>query len=444
LSSSESRPSGAINDVIFEQILLESPRTPRPVDFKADGFSAEINFYENLDQPYITGNITIVDSRAVLSRIDILGGETITFVIKSTKENTDYITKKFYISSIVAIKKLDNNKEMYTFHLKEDVEYQSNLINVNRSYADKCGSIINKIAKDYLDREVVSTNKDKQAIKTIIPNLDPLEAMTWIKNRASTIEGYPFYLYSTLYDNKLRFVDLGSFLRATVINREPFNYNSAATTDTTSGNNRRTILNFECRHTEDLHSLIKLGLIGSHYEYIDITKNDRKQFDFDVVKDLLKPMITSNTLQRNQSNPLYSPVYTHNEKPFNEYQSRSITRIGGIDAFENKLSYGEANTKADYKLDVIADAVHNIMHKAPMTVMLSGYDFMDGGAPVTIGNSIRLQFQLSDPDIAPEEDNRDLKLSGDYLIFSARHIFSGGVYNIELGCVKLGNYRSAS
>lgn len=444
MSNSTERPGGAINDYIFEQILFESPRIPQAVDLKSEGISVEINFYENLDQPYVTGNIVIIDRRAVLSRIDVLGGETITFIIKSTKEISSEITKKFYISKISAITKLDNNTETYFLNLVEDSEFESNIINVNRSYNDKCGVMINKIAKNYLKKEVVSSNNDKQSIKAIIPNLSPMEAMVWIKNRASTVNGYPFYLYSSLYDNKLRFADLGTFIQYPVINKEPFVYNSSTSTDVNTGINRRTILNFECKNTENLYSLIKLGLIGSHYEYIDITKNDNKKFDFDVVNDLLKPLISKNVLQKNQDNPLYSPAYTYNEKPFNEYQSRSVARIGGIDAFENALSYSESNTRADYKLDVIADAMNNIMHKAPMIVMLSGYDFIDGNKPTTIGNNIRLEFELSDPDIPPEEDNIDTKLSGDYLIFSARHIFSQGRYNVELGCVKLGNYRSST
>lgn len=444
MSANTERPGGSINDYIFEQILLESPRIPQAIDLKSEGISAEINFYENLDQPYITGNITIIDQRAVLSRIDILGGETITFTIKSTKESTRRIEKKFYIASIAAITKLDNNTESYFLRLVEDVEYESNLLNVNRSYSDKCGIVIDKIAKNYLGKEVVSSNTDKQSFKGIIPNLDPLEAMVWVKNRASTINGYPFYLYSSLFDNKLRFADLSSFLQYPVMNKEAFVYNSSTSTEANTGISRRTILNFECRNTEDLYSLIKLGLVGSRYEYIDVIKNDRKEFDFDIVADLLKPLVSKNILQRNQNNPLYSPSYTYNEKPFNQYQSRKITRIGGTDAFENALSYSESNTKADYKLDVIADAMHNIMHKAPMIVMLSGYDFIDGNKPTTVGNNIRLEFELSDPDIPPEEDNIDKKLSGDYLIFSARHIFSQGVYNVELGCVKLGNYRSTT
>lgn len=444
MRSTESNSGGYIDDVIFEEILLQSPRVARQIDLKSNGFTVEINFFENLDQPYVTGNITIVDSQAVLSRVDILGGETLSFKFRSTKENSNVIFKNFYIASIGAIKKLDNNKEVYVLHLIEDVEYESNLININRSYNAKCSSIINKIAKDYLRREVISSNNDKQSIKVIVPNMAPLDTMSWIKNRASTIDGYPFYLYSTIYDDKLRFVDLGSFLRYQVINTEPFVYNSVATTEVTGGLNRRTILNFECQHTEDLYSLINLGLIGSKYEYIDVVKNDVKKFNFDIVKDLLNPLIATNTLQRNQNNPLYSPAYTYNEKPFNQIQSRTISRIGGNDAFEQAFSYSETNARADYRLDVISDAMHNIMHKAPMTVMLSGYDFIDGKNPTTIGNNIRLQFELSDIDRTVEEDKRDLKLSGDYLIFSARHIFSQGTYNVELGCVKLANYRSST
>lgn len=433
---------GFIDDYEFVQVSLESPRAPRIIDFKDDGLAVEVNFFENLDQPYVTGNITIVDSRGILSKLDILGGETITFTLKSNKENSKEITKKFYISAIISITKVDSNREVYQFHLKEDHEYESNLINVNRSYSDKCSSIIEKIAKNYINKEIISSGNDKQSTKIIIPNLNPIDAMSWIKNRATTVDGYPFYLYSTLYDNKLRFIDLGTMLQGTPMNAEAFVYGFSASSQPTGGDNRRVIIDFECKHTEDLYSLIRLGLVGSDYEYIDLVKNDRKQFKFDIVKDLLKPIIEKNVLPKNQNNPTYSTKYNLNGKSFNELQSRKITRLGGVEAFDGALSYSESSTLADYKLDVISDSMHNILHKAPMTVMLSGYDFIDGNQNTSIGNIIRLEFEQADPDLTAEDDPRDLKLSGDYLIFSARHIFSQGKYRIELGCVKMANYRS--
>lgn len=430
----------------FESVLFESPRISRPIELKLKGVTLEVNFFESITKPWLTGTISINDDRNILNRADILGGETITFTIKNTKNGSKSFTAKFYVSAIASIIKTDNSRVVYNLHLKEDLSYEANLINVNRSYNGKCSKVIEKILKNYLNRDLITTNNDTQSIKLIVPNMDPLEAVKWICQRASTVNGYPFYIYSTIFDNDIRMIDLGTMIETPVINQKPFIYSNATAQAQSEAIDRRSIFEFESTVTQDLYSLIKRGVIGSKYEYIDILNDRRNQFNFDIVDQLLEPLISKSVLQKNQNNPLYSPSYTLNEKPFNKYQSRSITRIGGNKAFDSVLSYEETNTLGDYKLSVISDAMHKILQKAPLQVTVNGYDLMDGDQATTIGNTVKLYFLKSDADTtsAPSIDNIDTKLSGDYLIYGAKHMFRTDRLFSKLDCVKLANYRDLS
>jgi hypothetical protein len=428
----------------FESVLFESPRISRPIELKLKGVTLEVNLFESISKPYLTGTISINDDRDLLRRADILGGETITFKIKSAKEGAKSFSIRFYVSAIASTIKTDNHRIVYNLHLKEDIDYEANLQNINRSYNGKCSKIIEKILKNYLNRELITTKNDTQSVKVIVPNMNPLEAAQWLANRASTINGYPFYLYSTIFDNDIRLIDLGTMLESPSINpKTPFVYFSGQAQAQSEAVDRRTIFEVESSVTQDLYSLIKRGAIGASYEYINTFGDNKNEFDFDVVDQLLKPLIEKSILQKNQNNPLYSPSYTYNEKPFNKYQSKHIARIGGNKAFDSLLSYEETSSVGDYKLSVISDAMHKILQKAPLQVTVNGYDLIDGDKATTIGNTVTLHFNKANADItsAPSIDDIDTKMSGDYLIFGAKHMFRGDRFYTKLDCVKLANYR---
>jgi len=427
----------------FESIALESERLQVPVDIRR--VTTDVDIYEHLDKPYLTGTITLLDNANFYSATDILGGEKITIVLKSTRENTKEIKKTFYVSKVLNTARVNDTSVVIHLQILEDVAYISNLININKSYNDKIVNILRKIGKNYLRKDVGYINEDKQSVKVIIPNLEPIEAMSWLKNRATTKDGYPFYLYSTFVDDHLSFLDLGTLIQQQPMNQNiPYIYSEAASQLNSLDRSRKIIQAYEHENVECLYDLIKQGLIGSHYEYINLLDNEKKKFDFNVVNDLLGPLISKGILSKEQGEPMYSPQFSLNEKPFNTLKSKNITRIGGTSAFKNastqQLSYSEANSVAEYKLQVMSYAMHNLLQKSPMTIHVNGLDFIDGTYNTTIGNVVKLVFPKSRGERHPLESDIDPKMSGNYLIFAARHSIKKEKYDMTLSCVKLANY----
>jgi len=432
-----------VSDFTFESILLESERLPAPIELK--NITTDLEIFEHLNLPYLTALLSIVDSNNVYSDADLLGGETISVQIKSTRENAKAIRKKFYILEIINTQKVNDNNQVVSFQLIEDIGYISNLINLNKSYTGKSSLIIEKIAKNYLGKDLITSNNDSQSMKVIIPNLSPLEAMRWIKDDTTTTNGYPFYLFSTLAKNELMFFDLGTLLSEPIINDVPYRAWESASQSMDLTVSRRIIKNYEVNSFDNLYLLIKDGIIGAKYEFINTLKNERIRFDFDVAKDLLKPLLDKSVLKKPQTEPLFSPSYLHNEKSFNKYKSRTITNIGGSSPYKNTVNtfsaYSEGDNIADYKLGILSTAMNKLMKKNPMVITVSGLDFIDGDKHSTIGNNIRLVFQRAIPEDHSTEWF-DPKLSGEYLIYAARHVFKKERYDITMTCIKLGNYKA--
>lgn len=436
-----------ISDFIFESVLFDSPRLEEPVQMRDAVTDIEIT--EDLKFCFLTGRLVIVDNQNFISEVDFLGGETVTITISSTRLDTTPFTKKFYLTSLNTSMRNGYNGEVHVFDMVEDIMYESNLQNLNLAYNGKTSEIITKIAFNFLGKEIESTDNDIVPAKVIIPNLNPIEAMTWLKDRAYTSDGYPFYLHSSLTTNKIYFTDLGTMLSHEALATDiPYRYSPASISSDNPDVQRRILLGFEQSNTENLYDYIQKGLVGSEYSYIHTLDNKINTFSFDVFKDMFSPLI-DNILPKTQNNVLYSDYYNLNGKSFNQLKNRKISYIGGSSVYKtgniDNLSYRERNTIAEFKNDVISRAMKEFLIKAPITIMAHGLDFIDGDAHTTIGNNIRIQFLNSNPDTTTADYAQiDTKKSGDYLISAARHSFTrlgqSHKHKIKLSCVKMANY----
>ena len=85
----------------------------------------------------------------------------------------------------------------------------------------------------------------------------------------------------------------------------------------------------------------------------------------------------------------------------------------------------------------------DILIKAPLTIVVNGFDFISGEANLTIGRKIDVEFLSSDTGVHPlYGERRNKKLSGSYLIYGSNHMFNrdNETHQVKLSLVKLGNY----
>lgn len=434
------------SDFKFQSILLQSDRLSGDIEMKNNVSDVEI--YEHIDKPYLTGKLLFIDNQNVLQEVDFLGGETITITIKSFREDSIPITNKFYISKVIGSKKVNDNTQAIVFHLVEDIGYISNLQYVNRFYSGKITEILNKLSTNYFNgKQVDSNRKDFGSKKLITPNLTPLETALWLTRTAKTKEGYPFFLYSSLVGDKLHFKDLGTMLSSTVVNPDvSYTYLQGTKNSKYPDISRRGIREYKTGEGANLLDLIEQNIVGSKYEYINSVIEDRDIFQFDILKDVFKPLVDQGILQKNQNNPPFSPRYKFKEKSFNELDTSYIAMLGGSCAYKESetakdLAYNEEEYLSDYKAKVISHAMQMVLRTEPLSVVIDGVDFIDGKFNSTIGNTLRMEFGISNPEPGKSESRLDKRISGDYLMFAAKHMFKKERYDLAMTCVKLGNYR---
>ena len=421
-----------------------------------------VEVFEYIEKAYLTGRIMLIDDSSFYENADIQGTERIQLTIVSSEEDSKPIVKTFFMAKVEKIQKVQDNAQTLMIHLVEDIFYLSSLKNVNRHYTGSRSNIIGKIAKNFLNKRVFVTGKDRSVIEVIVPNLHPLEAMMWLNKKAVSSRGYPFYLYSTFVGDELRMENLGDILQRPALNAgeddAAFTISSLKAQDTMNVTaQRRIIENHQMNSQENLLDLIREGLISSKFEYIDTLTEDTRSIDYNSRTSLFKNLLNDGVLNEKQKNPQIDFAELIEDKTIDKFRPLTCTYIGGSMAFRDSdtaegftpftynawnNSYGEYKTAADYKLNVISSTMDAILKKNPLIINLNGLEFIKGDAHRTIGNNISIAVQ-STHDQA--DDKVDRKKSGDYLIYSVRHMFKKTVdkYDVVMNCVKIGNLQRA-
>jgi hypothetical protein len=442
---SDLKPSAPefVDAVSIQTVLIHTEFLQEPLDISS--LVSDLDVFEHLDKPYVTAVLGFVDIEDVVGVLNISGGERVSITLKSNLEGSVPVNKHFFIDKILSSNKVSDNEEFFAMHLIEDIAFLSNLTNINQSYTGSSPDIIKKIAEDFLGRDVNLGlgEADNQVMKVIIPNLTPIDAMCWIKNRVTTVDGYPYYLYSTLVGGNLHFYDMSKMLKDDVMNNgegEEYTHYESQMSMPADKSKRRVIMAYQAKDTYDVYKLIDRGLIGSDYTYLNLTKKEKKKdntFRFDINKEALDKLASFKKLWETTHRPLYDKTrYEWSSKT--EINSRKITRIGSSQAFDGKKSLSEKDEVAQYRLNEVNRSLSQLLVSDPMSFIVNGLDFFNGEENTTVGNKLRVRF-LRNTKVGDPTDLFDKKKSGDYLIFACKHSFTPRTYTLTFSGVKLSN-----
>lgn len=428
---------------VLDSVLMYSSRSTIPVEIA--NLVSDIEVYEHLDCPFLTAKLAMTDESRIMDRFDIQGAEFVEIKLKPALEVEPVITKRFVIETILDSVKVNQTSEFITLSLYEDILFKSNYKNVNKSYNGDPFDIIKKIAKEFLNKDVVNAGESifQRRMKLIVPNLDPLKAISWIKNRMTTNDGVPDYIFSTLALDHLVVNDLVSMLEQPAVNsNKPFMY--AATSNVAEekriGNNYLPVLSYNEGEKENMFEMVDKGLVGANYQFYDAFTSRVETVKFDYKSTVIDILPTSRDKKYDFAE------FEIDGDILNEQSSKTITQISsagvynqGINSFK---SYGEEKEGSDHAKKIVGSALKSHLLKAPITIRVSGVGFLRPNTNMTIGNTVRIYFMANKPADDKGTNNFDTKRSGDYVVYAAKHVFTTERYDIHLTCAKLKSFTS--
>ena len=425
-------------DYLIVEAVISSTRNDTQVDIRT--LVSEFTIYEHIEKPYLTGRLTFKEEENILQDVDFQGGEKLTLTIQHLEEtvSANTITKEFLIDKIENVIRVDERTELVVLHFTEYHVFDSSAQNVSKSYSGSPTSIIKTITQSFLDKEVlIEGTDDVRDMKVIIPNLNPLEAGAWLNKRATTSDGLPFFFFSALGVDNLVLKDLEKMLTQQPINEEqPYIYAPSAG-DGNETTKRYLISNYRYESQENLLKIMRNGHVGAKYVFHDTFKGIPTNVDFDV-DDVFQKLIGKNALGGENSRYNHSPEFKVKGKKIGKHNSKVISQIASSGAYDTVgttfKSYQDEKTVGGQAKKINRDSLKEFLVKTPLVITVRGREFITGDANYTIGKTIRLRFLDTNPYLDDQNAKFDLKKSGDYLIMTAKHVFSDEGVSTELTC----------
>ena len=431
---------------ILKEVVYRTPRSNASILITSN--VTDFQIFEHIDRPFLTGNISFTDTQGLISSIKFYGDEFIDITFSKPGSEFD-IKKTFSLDRIINTTKPNQETEVFFFHMIQKTEYDANAKNVNKYYNGTPFDIINNILRDFTSLSLIDTkeNDTSDPLKVIVPNLSPLEAAVWIKDRATTNQGMPFVLYQPLKNDKLIFADLGTLITQNVVNPDyPF-VDWEASTQVDGIANDIQILDTDVSNTENLYDYIGMGTVGANYSYFDTTLGTFKDVKLDIEK-VFQDLKNVGILNNNSLFYIFPVGTTVDDKKLSELNSRNIYSYPSVGSYKqgysNAASYSEEVDPENYQRRVAGIAIKNLMLKSGMSVTVRGQELLNFEEDFTVGRLVRFLFSSTHHGEGSVEDVLDLRKSGDYLILAANHNFikNPDTYSITFYCSKLQNVDS--
>jgi len=378
----------------------------------------EINIYENVMFPCMSGSIVLRDATGLSARINFNGSQKISMnIMKDSDSDRSGVTlsKTFIIYKQTDRKQVNQNTEIYTLHFVAEEFMLSQQKKIRKVLKGTYSDIVRSILRDYLgiNNELyqIGNISDTEGIHEIlIPNLSPFDAIEYVTKRASSSQGVPDYLF---WQTQLgyNFMSVSQLFSYDAVNRITFgakNILDDAIEETMGARDFRIVSQF------DAAGNIKSGVYaGKFIGYDTLTRTIQvKNIGFN---DLYKLSNHAN------KNPIDADILNKDNNKASEMYDSRIT----VYPFQLPRLTNSYLKTSDSKTSNIVDDVHNyILQRRAIFHNLMQKKVritMPGNFGLYSGSLVFLDFPQQF-NIDSDANNGDGTLYGKYIITNVRHI----------------------
>jgi hypothetical protein len=413
---------------------------------------AELNIFESLDKPYLTGTIVILDDKAMFDSISFQGTERISIDMASVDNDLNTVMSRTFIMTGIEtqVKSNDNGKSsMYSFTLLDEHAFLSSLKKISKSFNGRIDEVMIKLLatemKLDIDTSYLSLSNGTESLPTqtnirgIIPNLSPIDAIKWLTSRATTVTGSPFFVYASMHDKNLRLGNLDSMLSQKAFNSKlPYTYNPANISNAegqTEFERTFTIKALKGSKSANTLKLIQQGAVSASMENTNLNTGLISKSHFSV-RNVLDKLKNSNIIGDNQN--VFDPEFRLGEVLVDEYDSHKFHTVSSTGTYGRKKSYHDEYDKNQFNKKLANRSILNHMYKNMLNVVVEGAGFIVAKAGV--GDIVNLQVvndNVESSDTANEDDLIDKAKSGNFIIYDTRHTFQGTQHTVSMNLCKL-------
>lgn len=389
----------------------------------------ELNYFENMFGDFVSANITLIDTKSVLTHAPIIGQELV--MISFSTPTMPRIRKIMSVYSI-SHRVIDSRtgKQTYRINLLSPEAFLNMKQRVNKAYDDTYSNTVKDIFEEYLYidnrnfRSKLFFENTAGGSPVIIPHLPPIDAIRFIAKKSISKDN-PNHARFLFYQDtdQFNFASIGKIMTNDVHAKYVYNYKNTRNNPNEvidPAEEMTKILNFEILDTPDRQIELVNGVYASRLYSTDIVrkKYDVLHFNGNAFWDY------GNHLGEFPPYPRKGENLTSNSESYNLFMPKNTNMYG--DAGENR---GDYNKPERWALQGNFARQSLISFAVRLTV--------SGDSTLRVGKRIYLEF----PVIEPPEDGTpwyDPYYTGHYLITALRHVVNRHGYQCIMECCRDG------
>lgn len=427
----------------FKTKILVELISPRQGTKNVELIAQEINLYESIEIPYVTGSIVITDSSNLSNAAAMIGQEDIKITVQRQTDTGGpgpiIIQKEFTVISIQKTNKLNDSTSVYILNFIDKFAVRDKIVRWSKKYESKPDAMISSILSEKLDVNTTARSSAVQgSMRVLVPFTEsPMGIAEWLTARCTTGQGSPFYLFSHLKkNNEVELVDLQTLLNQGALNSsKPFKYSSAMGVEKELQEQQPfRILTYET-NVESTIKALNGASYGAQYHWLELYKDGAKEDRYKITDVLGALNMSGQPAAPYNYDPSYSlpPVY---HEGVSTYTSQIVTRKifdGGVLSYNEEPDFEKHMRKAESK------GMFNFAPKESIIAQVPA-EFFDNQQEI-VGRIVKLEFPkniFAEKESVSPTKMKDKKKSGNWLVYSTRHIISNKNYTIAMTCLKTG------
>lgn len=390
-------------DVRIDSLRIVSKTGEKAVEL--EDFMVELNIFEDIFSPSVTGQLVMSDSRNLIGTLPIIGEETLEIKL-TTPTFPSSIAKVFRVTGVTD-KMVTGAQaaQAYILHFCSQEAVTDMTTLVYKSFEGKIDEVVSEIFDDYIGAKLDVLTQTKNKVKFVSPGWTPFRCLNWLASKSLPVDGKScnFMFWEThkkYYWGSLETI----FKNGAIVDTYTYKPNNVRTTAERDIAREMLItdkvdtvksIDHVKNHTSGYlaNQLVELDLMGKKYEKIDYIHVDKFN-EYTHMEPGSRPFFDTNTVKNAASNIRYYPKHMKLFDDFEENVNEVYRDIHG-----NRLSH--MLELDNFKLNIS----------------------VPGRTDIEVGQMIELKYPKIEPKDNTDKyaDGLDKNYSGRYLITGIRH-----------------------
>jgi len=381
-------------------------------------------------------SMNVKDPLNLIEELQLTGQEVINVVLARAEfGSNDQVTidLNFYVSEYPLLGKYDTRLQVYTIRGVTEHAFISNLKKISRAFSGNINDFVQQVLTQDLNVSTDSINASASAspiITFIVPNLSPLDAISWALRRSFDSTGSPYYCFQTLdgtihIQSQTDMISQESYKE--YIDAKFYEYVQDGKTDAQLAYEERSkrILSIASELKMSKYISAKNGAFASKTQYLDLSTKSLLQQNFNYSDTFSKMTVID---KFSVLSPSFKPENTSDTLA--GYPNSKVNYIS-----TNSMSFDKAN---NYNSATTATSINKAQCYTENLETLTHDVTLAGDFQLVSGSVISLKLPPSiDPQVKTKNSNakgdlkKDIFFSGNYLVTSVVHNFAEE-YTVDL------------